>query len=210
MKRTIRVEVWADVQCVWCYVGDARWKRALVEFEGQVQVVHRSYELQPGFPVDVDTAEYLRTQRGMSAQEQQRVFDGMREVVAEEGLDYAPEAVRATNSHLALELLHHAEAEGRRTAMSDRLYRAYFAEGRHLGTVDALVALAEEAGLDGARARVALEAGTFADAVDQDAAAAQALGVRGVPFVLVDDRYVIAGAQGTEQIVSLLQQVAAA
>ena len=96
----VRVEIWSDVQCVWCYVGDARWKRAVDEFAGTVELTHRSFELQPGFPVDVDAQEYLRTNRGMDGATQDRVFAAMKQTAAKEGLVYAPERIRPTNSHL--------------------------------------------------------------------------------------------------------------
>ncbi|WP_183042292.1 DsbA family protein [Microbacterium sp. AG1240] len=206
----IRIEVWSDVQCVWCYVGDARLRRAVEAFPGEVEIVHRSFELQPGFPSEVDATEYLRENRGMDAAEQERVFSQMKAVAAAEGLRYEPQSIRPTNSHLALEMLHYAQAQGVRRRMSDRLYRAYFVEGRHLGSVDALVELAGDAGLDPERARAALTAGTYRAAVDLDAETGRALGARGVPFMVVDDRFAVPGALGTEELTQLLTRVAAA
>ncbi|WP_033292564.1 DsbA family oxidoreductase [Amycolatopsis jejuensis] len=209
MSEAVRVEVWADVQCIWCYVGDARWKQAAGQFAGEVEFVHRAFELQPGSPADFDAQAYLQSQRGMTPADQERAFGAIKQVAKAEGLEYLPERIRPTNSHLALELLHHAGQEGARDVLSDRLYAAYFAEGRHVGRVDELVELAGEAGLDRQRARAALDARTHAETVDREAARARSLGVQGVPFSVLNDTYAISGAQRTEVLLDALNRAAA-
>jgi len=209
MNSPVKIEVWSDVQCVWCYVGDARVKRAVETFPGRVEVAHRSYELQPGFPVDFDADEYLRANRGMDAAAQDRVFSAMRDTAAAEGLEYEPRLIKPTNSHLALQLLHYADTIGLRRELSDRLYAAYFVEGRHIGTIDSLVELAASVGINADVARSALEVGTYRGLVDRDAAAAQRLGARGVPFMVINDKYVIPGAVDSDELARILNQVAA-
>ena len=207
MNSSVQIEIWSDVQCVWCYVSDARWKRALQSFGGNVELVHRSFELQPDFPAEFDAQEYLAKDRGLDAAAQERVFSVMKRTLSEEGLDYAPERIRPTNSHLALELLHHAEAVGLRDQLSERLFEAYFAQGAHLGTVDELCRLASEAGLDPARTRVVLQSGFYRDSVDADSERARALGARGVPFVVIDEKYVVPGAMEVDELLRILREV---
>jgi predicted DsbA family dithiol-disulfide isomerase len=209
MSEPVRVQIWFDVQCVWCYFGDARWRDAIAQFDGAVEVTHRSFELQPGFPIDFDAQEYLASTRGIDTDAQQRAFDGMRLVASRAGLPYSPERIRPTNSYLALQLLHYAGTVERHDATLDRLFAAYFVEGRHIGTVDSLVELGAEAGLDAHGVRTALETGAFADAVDADTAKAAALGVRGVPFAVVNGIYAVPGALETPQLLDLLRQAAA-
>lgn len=209
MPEPVRVQIWADVQCVWCYFGDAHWQAAIEQFEGDVKVTYRSFELQPDFPVDFDAQEYLVNTRGMDAAAQQRAFAQLRGIAAAAGIAYEPDRILPTNSHRALELLHYAERVGRHGQTLARLFAAYFAEGRHVGTIDSLVELAAEAGLDGEQARHVLETGQFVDAVDADTAEAAALGVRGVPFAVVNDTYAIPGALETPQLLELLRKVAA-
>jgi predicted DsbA family dithiol-disulfide isomerase len=209
MAEPVSVQIWSDVQCVWCYFGDARWRDAIAQFDGAVEVTYRSFELQPGFPVDFDAQEYLATARGMDADEQQRAFDALRQIADRVGLPYAPEQIQPTNSHLALQLLHYAESLGRHDAVLDRLFAAYFAKGGHVGTVDSLVELAVEAGLDAHDVRTALETAAFADAVDADTAEAAALGVQGVPFAVVNGTYAVPGALETPQLLDLLRRAAA-
>jgi predicted DsbA family dithiol-disulfide isomerase len=204
----IRVEIWADVQCVWCYIGDARWAKALSQFGGDVKVVHRSFELQPAAPVDFSAQEYLQSQRGMTPEDQQRTFGAITRVAAAEGLRYDPARIKPTNSHPALELLHHAESLGLYDAMSKRLYAAYFAEGRHIGQIDELVALASEVGLDPDRACQALTDGEYVAAVDGDKARAHTLDVQAVPFYVIDNKYGVSGAQSTEAFVEILNRIA--
>lgn len=204
MAATVHVQIWSDVQCVWCYIGDARWRAAIAQYGGPVELTYRSFELQPGFPVDFDAKEYLASTRGMDADGQAQAFAQMHAIAADAGLPYEPDRIRPTNSHLALELLHHAAAIGQGEPIRDRLFAAYFAEGRHIGTIDALTELAAEAGLDARRAYDALTASTFAAAVDADSAEAAALGVRGVPFAVVNGTYAVPGALETPQLVTLL------
>ncbi|MET4783077.1 DsbA family oxidoreductase [Glaciihabitans sp. UYNi722] len=205
----VRVEIWADVQCVWCYVADARWADALSQYGRPVETVHRSFELQSDSPVNFDARAYLHTQRGMTPEDQERAFEAMTRVTAAEGLDYDPARIRPTNSHLALELLHYADAHGQRQKLNDRLYAAYFAEGCHIGRIEDLVVLAGEVGLDTKLAHTALTAGTYVMAVDTDNARARSLGVQGVPFYVINNTYGISGAQPTNTFVEALTHAAA-
>ncbi|OII27357.1 DsbA family protein [Frigoribacterium sp. MCBA15_019] len=207
MAETVRVQIWSDVQCVWCYIGDARWREAIAQYDGAVELTYRSFELQPDFPIEFDAKKYLASARGMDADSQARAFGEMRAVAAAVGLPYEPERIRPTNSYLALQLMHHAAVMGQDEPMRDRLFAAYFAEGRHIGTIDALTELAAEAGLDARRAHDALTASTYAVAVDADSAEAAALGVRGVPFAVLNGTYAVPGALETPQLVALLHNL---
>jgi len=104
-------------------------------------------------------------------------------------------------------LLHYADIDGLRQELSDRLYAAYFVEGRHIGTIDSLVELAASVGIDPAAARSRLEAGSYRKLVDDDAAVAQKLGARGVPFMVINDTYVIPGAVASAELVRIFTQV---
>lgn len=209
MAETVRVQIWSDVQCVWCYIGDARWREAIAQYDGAVKLIYRSFELQPDFPIEFDAKKYLASARGMDADSQARAFGEMRAVAAAVGLPYEPERIRPTNSHLALQLMHHAAVMGQDEPMRDRLFAAYFAEGRHIGTIDALTELAAEAGLDARRAHDALTVSTYAVAVDADSAEAAALGVRGAPFAVLNGTYAVPGALETSQLVALLRNLRA-
>jgi predicted DsbA family dithiol-disulfide isomerase len=113
-------------------------------------------------------------------------------------------AIRHTNTRKAHELLHLARAQGHQRAMKHRLLRAYFTEGRHLGRIDELVALAADAGLDAEAAARALHEGTYRDAVDADVALARSYGITGVPFYVLDETFGVSGAQEPETFAKAL------
>ena len=192
----VRVDVWSDVQCIWCYISSARLSRAIAQFDGTVEVVHHSFELTPHAPVDIDREAQIRS-HGMEPDRMRQIMDQLARLTAEEGLAYDPDRTRPTNSHLALELLHHAGTLGRRAALTERLFPAYFAEGRHIGRIDELLELAAEVDVDHTSARRVLEDRRHAPAVDADIARARALGAQGVPFFVIDDTWGLSGAQPT-------------
>lgn len=134
------------------------------------------------------------------------MFRQLRELTAAEGLPYEPDSTRPTNSRLALELLKHAEDTGMRPQLTKRLFEAHFAEGRHVGDRDELVALAAEAGLDPVLARSALVERRHSADVDEDLRRARDLGIRGVPFYIVNDKWAISGAQPTSTFLHALRQ----
>ena len=208
MSSDVVIEEWSDVQCSWCYIGTRRLRKAVARFEGEVSVRHRSFELNPDAPQDFDAAAFLREQRGLSEDERRRALEGITAVAAGEGLRYDVEAMRPTNSSLAHQLLVLAETVGEREAMSERLYRAYFTEGRHIGRVEDLVALAADVGLDVDGVRRDLVAGTARAQVAADRAAAAALGITSAPFYVLNGRYGVAGAQSDEAMLSILREVA--
>jgi predicted DsbA family dithiol-disulfide isomerase len=209
-RAPVRIEVWSDIQCVWCYIGHARWVKALAQVDIPTTLVHRSFALQPEAPDDFDAQTYLRAHRGLSETDQQQLFDKMKQTAAADSLAYEPSRIRPTNSRAALELLHHAASVGRQQPLLERLYRAYFAQGRHIGRPGELVALAAEAGMDPDDARRALAEGSHARDVDLDRAQARALGIRSVPFTVVNNRYAISGAQSPESLTGLLTRFAPA
>jgi predicted DsbA family dithiol-disulfide isomerase len=136
------------------------------------------------------------------------MLDTVAGIASEVGLAYDFEHLRHTNTVKAHELLHFAKANGRQVELKERLLRAYFEEGRHVGRVDDLVQLAGDVGLDESAAREALESGRHLDDVRADQAQAQAFGISGVPFFVLDGKYGISGAQAPEAFVQALEQVA--
>jgi len=174
-------------------------------------VEYRSYELAPDTPIDFEGSEvdFLARLKGLSVDQARALLDQMTEVAAAEGLHYDFDALRHTKTLKAHQVLHLAKAEGIQLAVVERLFRAYFEEGRHLGRDDELAALAAEAGLDPAKTRAVLAADAYADAVQTDIAQAQAYGITGVPFYVIDGRYGVAGAQSPETFTAALRQAAA-
>ena len=203
--RPLRVDVWSDVQCIWCYLSSARLRTAIAQHDGPLEVVHHSFQLVPDAPVDIDPVEARRSHDVVPGRMAQ-IMAQLRQLASEEGLAYDPDRTRPTNSRAALELLHHADTVGRRAELTGRLFEAYFAEGRHLGRTDELLALAEEVGLDRDAASTALAEHRHAGDVDADIRQAQQLGARGVPFIVVDGRFGLSGALPVEQLRAVFER----
>jgi len=196
----MHIDIWSDVVCPWCYLGKRRIERALEDFEhrGEVSIAHRSFQLDPSKPRHVTTS---RRQMLMAkyhlAEDQVRAMDEkMERTAAADGLTYrlAEEGLTG-NTFDAHRVLHLAKARGRENDVLDRLYRAYFSEQRSLFDTNSLVTLADEAGLDADEARRVLEGDAYAQEVAADLSEARMLGISGVPFFVIDDRYGVSGAQ---------------
>jgi predicted DsbA family dithiol-disulfide isomerase len=154
-------------------------------------------------------ADFLAGYKGMPREQAVRMLEQMTELAATEGLRYDFAALRHTRTLLAHQAIHHAKAQGRQEALVERLFQAYFEQGRHVGRVDDLADLAAEVGLDREGTRQALLDGTYADAVAEDIAIAQEAGINGVPFYVVGGRYAVSGAQSSEVFGTALQRAAA-
>jgi predicted DsbA family dithiol-disulfide isomerase len=206
----LSVHVWSDIACPWCFVGKRRFERAVREFGGEVAVEYHSFELSPDTPIDFegDEVEFLAGHKGMSRGDAQQMLEQMAQLAATEGLRYDFAALRHTRTLLAHQTIHYAKAQGRQEPMVERLFQAYFEQGRHVGRADELVALAAEVGLDPQETARILAEGVYADAVAEDIALAREAGIKGVPFYVIDGRYGVSGAQSSELFVSALHRAA--
>jgi predicted DsbA family dithiol-disulfide isomerase len=214
MTDVIKIDVWSDIACPWCYIGKRNLEDGLAAASAdddapQVEVTFHSFELSPDTPVDFEggEADYLATHKGISAEQAQAMLDRSTAVAAASGLTYRFDLLKHTNTVKAHELLHFAKEHGRQAEMAERLMSAYFTEGRHLGREDELVALAADAGLDADAARDALQSGRYLPAVRADQAQASAYGINGVPFFVIDGRYGVSGAQPAEAFSQIVRQV---
>ena len=198
----MRVEIWSDVVCPWCYVGKRRFETALAAFphRDEVEVVWRSFELDATAPQERvgDYAELLSAKYGFPVAQGEQMITTMTETAAAEGLDLRFDLARVGNTFDAHRLLHLAGERGVQDAVKERLVRATFTEGEPVGDHDTLVRLVAEAGVDADEARAVLAGDRYADAVRADEAQARAYGITGVPFFVVDGKYGVSGAQPAE------------
>ncbi|GAA4501198.1 protein disulfide isomerase FrnE [Hymenobacter ginsengisoli] len=207
----MKVEIWSDVVCPFCYVGKRKFEKALGEFahQGDVQIEWKSFQLTPDFvPTPGENIHAsLAKKKGVPEAEGRRMNDYMTQVAKEVGLDYQFDKAIPANTFLAHQLIHFGAHQGRQDAMKERLFAAYYLEGQDLNSLDTLANLAAEIGLDATAARQALEAGTYANEVRRDEYEAQQIGVRGVPFFVFDDKYAVSGAQPSEVFAEVLDKV---
>lgn len=206
----MNVEIWSDIQCPFCYIGKRKFEAGLAAFEGKenVTVTWRSFQLNPDLEAQPgkDIYTYLAEVKGMSREQSVQMHQQVSAMAAEVGLDYDFDKAVLANSYDAHRLIQLAKTKGLGDAAEERLFKAYFTEGKDVGNPETLVALAAEIGLDAAEAKDLLEQDAFADQVNAEIAEAQALGIRGVPFFVIDRKYGVSGAQAPEAFLSALQQ----
>lgn len=207
----MKVEIWSDVVCPWCYVGKRNLEAALAEFPhaDQVEIEWRSFELDPTTPARVELSmdEVLERKYGMSPEQASTANAQMTTLAASVGLDYHLDRVQIGNTFDAHRLLHLAAASGVGGALKERLLRAYFTEGRSVSDHGSLAELAAEVGLDPARVSEVLASDDYAADVRADEARAVELGSTGVPFFVLDGRFAVPGAQPPDVLLRLLQRV---
>jgi predicted DsbA family dithiol-disulfide isomerase len=204
----MRVDVWADIVCPWCYLGSARFDAALRQFEhrDQVEVVYHSFELDPGRPAG-DTQpvlDMLAAKYGMSPAQAAAAEGRVQGLAQAEGLDFTVDR-EIGNTRAAHRLLQYAQAHGGGRAMIRALYRAYFGAGRSVFDEAGLAAVAAGAGLDASQARAALADEQAAQQVEDDIAQARRLGVTGVPFYVIGGSRAVSGAQPTDVFLAALR-----
>ena len=208
MSAPIKVDVWSDIACPWCFIGKRKFEAGAAEFGGEVEVEYHSYELSPDTPVDFDGSarDYLIT-RGFPAEQIDGMLTRVTGIAESVGLHYDYDALQHTNTVLGHQLIHYAKAHGRQLEMKERLLAAYFEEGKHVGRIDDLAGLAAEIGLDRDDVVRSLTAEEYLPDVRADQALALEYGIQGVPFFVIDGRYGVSGAQDAATFASVLSQV---
>ncbi|MEU2153482.1 DsbA family oxidoreductase [Streptomyces sp. NPDC019396] len=207
----MRVEIWSDIACPWCYIGKARFEKGLAAFAhcDEVEVVHRSFELDPhrAKGESAPVIEMLAKKYGRTVEEARAMEEHVAAAARAEGLGYRTEGRDHGNTFDVHRLLHLARARGRQDALLDLAYRANFAEERSVFDPEVLVGLAVEAGLDADEARSVLaDEGAYADEVRADEREAAELGANAVPFFVLDRRYGVSGGQPSDVFTRALEQ----
>jgi predicted DsbA family dithiol-disulfide isomerase len=207
----IKVDIWSDVQCPWCYIGKRKFEAGAGLSGVPVEVEYHSFELAPDTPVDFDgtPAEYLAQRKGMQLEQVLPMLERVTGIAKSVGLDYDYDHVHQTNTVISHELIHFAKSKGRQLEMKERLLKAYFINGEHVGRIPDLVEIAVELGYERAEVTEALESHRFLADVKADVALAQEYGIQGVPFFVIDGKYGVSGAQEAATFANVLTQVAA-
>ncbi|MBW8482741.1 DsbA family oxidoreductase [Actinomadura parmotrematis] len=207
----MKVEIWSDIACPWCYIGKARFTQGLADFahRDQVEVVFRSFELDPASPTGTtsEVVPMLAAKYGMTLEQARQAEQRVAANARDAGLDYITDGRDNGNTFDIHRLLHFAADHGRQERLLDLAYRANFAEQRSIYDRDRLLDLAAEAGLDrDAAAAVLDDPAAYADRVRADEREAAALGATGVPFFVLDRRLGVSGGQPAEVFTQALQQ----
>lgn len=209
----LRIDIWSDIVCPWCYIGKRRLESALATFPhaAEVELVYYSFELDPTAPRTREDggsyAERLSKKYRVPLAQAEEMIARTATTAKAEGLDFHYDTMKSGNTFDAHRLLHFGKERGVQVALKERLMRGYFTEGVAIGEVEPLVALAADVGLPEAEAReVLLDRTRFAEQVRADEALAGKLGISGVPFFVLGGRLAISGAQPAEFMKSALEK----
>jgi len=206
----MRIDIWSDVVCPWCYVGKRRLEAALASFPARdrVEVHWHAFELDPGAPAHREGSydEHLASKYGRSLEQAAEMTASMAATAAADGLDFRFDRAQPGNTFDAHRLLHLAGLRGVQDAVKERLFRATFTDGEPIGDRETLVRLGAEAGLDADEARAVLASDAYAAEVRADEQQAAQLGISGVPFFVVDGRYGVSGAQPADVLRQVLDR----
>lgn len=208
----MKIEVWSDFVCPFCYIGKRRLEQALSLFpsKDQVKVEFKSFELDPNSPKNIEKSihEVLASKYGMSVEEAKRANEGLGKQAASVGLTFKFDSMKPTNTFDAHRLAKFAKVHGKEAEVTEKLLYAYFTESKLLSDPETLAEIAKTAGLDRQQALDVLADKTaYANDVRVDQAIAQQYGISGVPYFVINQKYAISGAQPTETFVNALQKI---
>lgn len=193
------VEIWSDVMCPFCYIGKRKFEKALAQFgqRDQVEVIWKSFQLDPASVTDpsLNPIDHLAAKKGWSKAEALQATEHVTTIARDAGLDFRLENAVVANSFDAHRLSHLAKEKGKQDSLEEKLFAAYFTEGKNTADHPTLTALSMEAGLQQRDVEHLLNSQQYADEVTQDIEQAHRIGVRGVPFFVFDRRYAVSGAQ---------------
>lgn len=206
----MKVEIWSDVMCPFCYIGKRKFEDALSRFpdKDRIEVVWKSFELNPALVTNPQKSvtEYLAETKGWTLEYTQQVQAHVIDMAKEVGLHYDFDKAVMANSFDAHRLIQLAKTKGKGDAAEERLFKAYFTEGKNTADHDTLTQLGTEIGLDAQEIKTLLAGNEFAEAVQRDEYEARQIGVRGVPYFVFNDKYAVSGAQPSETFLGALTQ----
>ena len=206
----MKVEIWSDVMCPFCYIGKRRFEEALAQFYNAdgVEVVWKSYQLNPGLKTDTSISihQYLANIKGIDLDDAKQMNQQVTEMAEGVGLSYDFDRAIVANSFDAHRLIQLAKQYGLADAAEEALFKAYFTEGKNIADDGTLIIIGARLGLNADVVQHKLNTNAFADAVKQDITEAQQLGLRGVPFFVFDRKYAVSGAQPTEVFLQTLEK----
>jgi predicted DsbA family dithiol-disulfide isomerase len=204
----MKIEIWSDIMCPFCYIGKRKFEAALsqVEFKDSIEVEWKSFLLNPDIVTDPSksTVEYLADVKNMSVEQAREMTDQVVQMAAQSGLEFNYDKTVVANTRNAHRLIQMAKVHLLGDKAEEILFEAYFSGGRNMDDKDTLVELGEKIGLDQEEVRQMLDSDQFDDKVRQEIFEAQQIGVRGVPFFVIDNKFAISGAQQENVFVNAL------
>ena len=206
----MKVDIWSDVRCPFCYIGKRKFENALEKFphKNDVEVNWHSFELDPSLETntEVSAIEHISEIKGISKVQAEGMHEHVINVAKEVGLDFDFKKSVVANSFNAHRLIQFAKAKGLGNEIEEQLFKAHFTEGKNIDDKETLVQTGTAIGLDKNEVKEMLASDAFAKEVKQDEMQAQSIGVRGVPFFVLNDKYAVSGAQSPATFLEALNQ----
>lgn len=206
----MKVEIWSDVVCPFCYIGKRKFEEALGQFanSNNIEIEWKSFQLSPDMKTEPgkNLNQFLAEHKGMSIEQAAALNQQVTAMAAQEGLTYNLNNAVLANTINAHRFLHFAKQNGKQNEAEEALFRAYFTDGKNIDDYPTLLQLGAALGLDTTALQTALENGSYANEVRNDIVEAQRIGVRGVPFFVFDRKYAVSGAQPTEVFLNALEK----
>lgn len=207
----MNIEIWSDVACPFCLIGKRHLEMALkqIEFGDNVEVIYRSYQLDPSAPKETDKSIYelLASKYGQTVEWAKQANENVKSMGAKAGLSLDIDAIKPTNTFDAHRLIHLAKEEGKQKEAKDAFLSAYFEKGLNVSDPEVLKAVMEDLGINKDEVEKVLNSDQYASAVKEDVALSQKYGIQGVPFFLINQKYGVSGAQPVESFVDALSQI---
>ncbi|MDZ7693945.1 MAG: DsbA family oxidoreductase [Balneolaceae bacterium] len=206
----MKIEIWSDIACPFCYIGKRHLEQALDQFKhaDEVDVVWHSFELDPEAKTETDKNIYekLASKYGQSLEWAKQANEDLKQKAADVGIEFNPEKIIPTNSFDAHRLIKLADEYGLEDEAEEQLFNAYFTEGKNISNYDTLRQIGATLGLGKDDVETMLESEQYSDDVRRDEKEAQQIGVRGVPFFVLNRKYAISGAQPVHTFVEALEK----
>ena len=204
----MKVEIWSDVMCPFCYIGKRRFEKAMAQFPDRhkVEVVWKSFQLNPDMKTDPSKSinQYLSESKGWTTEQARQVNAQVTKMAEAEGLHYDFDRAIVANSFDAHRLIQLAKTKGKGDEMEERLFKAYFTEGKNTADHQTLAELGVDVGLNPEDVQNMLSGKSYTEEVEKDIYESRQIGVRGVPYFVFNDRYVVTGAQPSEMFLGAL------
>lgn len=212
MENKLKIEIWSDIMCPFCYIGKRNFEAALAQFPNkeQIEIEWKSFQLDPTIPevpkYQDDMYLFVADRKGMSYEQSKKIHQGLIQYAKSVGLEYNLDKTLVTNSMKGHRIIQFAATKGLGEKAEETLFYAYFTQGKNLNDSITLIELGKEIGLTDTEVNNALTDPLYAQKVEEDSREAQVLGAKGVPFFVVNRKYAIAGAQQPNEILKLLEK----
>jgi predicted DsbA family dithiol-disulfide isomerase len=210
----VHIDIISDVMCPWCFIGKKRFEKALSELDPAIAVTiqWRPFQLDPTLPPEGKDRDIYLAEKFGGLERARALYRNIEEAGAMEGIPFRFDAIRVSPNTLdAHRLIRWAQnaGEGVQARVVDRLFELYFLEGANIADHGVLLGVARECGMDGSIVETLLASDSDRDAVEQEIALAQSMGVSGVPCFIIDNKYAVMGAQDPETIAGAISEIAA-